>query len=59
MERKRKAWGREGNWYNEATGESLHPDLNHPPPKKPYWDYQGPDFPKGERLNTDGTWEAK
>jgi len=35
----------------------LHPDLEHLPPKKPHWDYEGPE---GEsRINTDGTWETK
>lgn len=48
-----------GSWFNESTIESLHPDLNHPAPKKPHWDYEGPGFPKGARLNTDGTWEYK
>jgi hypothetical protein len=50
---------RRGRWYNEETKESLHPDLDHPPPVKPHWDYKGPDFPEGARLNTDGTWEPK
>ena len=35
--------GRRGNWYNSATGESLHPDLDHPEPIGPHWDYFGPD----------------
>ena len=48
-----------GSWYNPNTEESLHPDLNHPPPVKPHWDYEGPNFPKGARLNTDGTWDPK
>jgi len=47
-----------GSWYNKETGESLHPDLDHPIPKKPHWDYQGPSGNKA-RLNTDGTWEWK
>jgi hypothetical protein len=43
----------QGNWYNPVTGESMHPDLNHPPPLGPHWDYRGPDgrwyriFPNG------------
>jgi|GEM_PF-3099076 len=49
----------QGSWYNPATGESLHPDLDHPPPLKPHWDYVGPDFPQGARLYPDGTWEPK
>ena len=29
-----------GEWYNSATGEQLHPDLNHPLPKGPHWDWR-------------------
>ncbi len=47
-----------GAYYNEETGESLHPDLDHPPPIKPHWDYEGPNGEKA-RLNTDGTFEWK
>ncbi|GAB6188178.1 Calx-beta domain-containing protein [Thermopirellula anaerolimosa] len=36
----------QGNYYNPATGESFHPDLNHPPPVGPHWDYRA----------SDGTW---
>jgi RHS repeat-associated protein len=32
----------EGSWYNPGTGESLHPDLNHPDPIGPHWDYRDP-----------------
>jgi RHS repeat-associated protein len=32
----------EGSWYNPGTGESLHPDLNHPPPIGPHWDWTDP-----------------
>jgi len=32
----------EGNWYNPATRESLRPDLNHPAPIGPHWDYRDP-----------------
>jgi hypothetical protein len=31
-----------GSWYNPSTGESLHPDLNHPGPIGPHWDYVDP-----------------
>src|ERR1700730_2450066 len=31
-----------GNWYNPNTGESLHPDPNHPPPIGPHMDYRAP-----------------
>lgn len=27
------------NWYNPSTKEMLHPDLNHPAPIGPHWDY--------------------
>ncbi|MCI5746192.1 MAG: polymorphic toxin type 37 domain-containing protein, partial [Erysipelotrichaceae bacterium] len=29
-----------GNWYNPDTGEILHPDLNHPQPIGPHWDFR-------------------
>ena len=32
-----------GSWYNKETREHLHPDLDHPPPEKPHWDYIRPD----------------
>jgi RHS repeat-associated protein len=50
---------KEGSWHNIETGESLHPDLKHPLPQKPHWDYVGPNYPGGVRLNLDGTWEHK
>ncbi len=28
-----------GNWVNKKTGNWLHPDLNHPKPIGPHWDY--------------------
>ena len=34
--------GDKGAWYNPNTGESLHPDLDHPPPIGPHWDYTNP-----------------
>ena len=30
----------QGNWYNPSTGEILHPDLNHPQPIGPHWDFR-------------------
>ena len=42
-----------GSWYNPKTGESLHPDLAHPDPIGPHYDYRAPDgdfyriFPDG------------
>lgn len=53
-----KPGSRKGSWYNSSTGESLHPDLDHPPPIKPHWDYKGSGGEKA-RLHTDGTWEWK
>ena len=32
-----------GNWTKPSTGESLHPDLKHPEPFGPHWDYKDPD----------------
>jgi RHS repeat-associated protein len=29
----------QGSWYNPGTGESLHPDLDHPGPIGPHYDY--------------------
>ena len=29
-----------GEWYNPETGDQLHPDLNHPLPKGPHWDWR-------------------
>jgi RHS repeat-associated protein len=33
----------EGAWVNPNTGETLHPDLNHPEPIGPHFDYKAPD----------------
>jgi RHS repeat-associated protein len=52
-----KIGSKKGRWYNKEKNQSLHPDIDHPPPQKPHWDYKGPE---GEfRLNIDGTWEIK
>ena len=51
-----------GNWvkdYRKPSQISLHPDINHPPPKAPHWDYEGPDYPNGAELYLDGTWKPK
>lgn len=32
--------GDKGAWVNDKTGEQWHPDLNHPLPKGPHWDYK-------------------
>ena len=31
--------GDRGSWVNKSTVEQWHPDLNHPYPKGPHWDY--------------------
>lgn len=42
-----------GAWYNPRTGESLRPDLKHPLPVGPHWDYKDA---RGHawRIMTDG-----
>ena len=44
-----------GSWYNPETGETLHPDLDHPKPEGAHWDYipykNGPQY----RVYPDGT----
>lgn len=47
-----------GNWYNPNTGESLHPDLNHPEPIGPHWDYVAPDGTQ-YRIYPNGSWTVK
>ena len=42
-----------GSWYNPKTKESLHPDLEHPEPYGPHWDYKTPDG-GGYRIFPDG-----
>lgn len=29
-----------GEWFNPKTGDQLHPNLNHLPPKKPHWGWR-------------------
>lgn len=36
---KKPIGGDKGAWVNPSTGEQWHPDLNHPNPKGPHWDY--------------------
>jgi hypothetical protein len=43
-----------GSWYNPETGESLHPDLEHPEPIGPHYDYRAPDG-QFYRIFRDGT----
>ena len=47
-----------GNYTNPNTGESLHPDLNHPKPVGPRWDYKDP-LGKWWRLFPDGSISPK
>ena len=37
---KGKQGSKEGSYYNPKTGGSLHPDLDHPAPIGPHWDYK-------------------
>ena len=48
----------QGNYYNPITGESLHPDLKHPAPIGPHWDYKAPDG-SWWRIYPDGTMQPK
>ena len=51
-----------GSWVKnhcDPSEETLHPDLQHPPPKPAHWDYVGPDFPDGVELYLDGSWRLK
>ena len=43
---------------NPNTKESLHPDLGHPAPKGPHWDYTAPDK-SGWDVWPDGTMTPK
>lgn len=43
-----------GAWTNPATGESLHPDLAHPGPIGPHWDYKDSNK-KNWRIMPDGS----
>ena len=45
-----------GNWINPETGESLHPDHNHPPGKAPHWGYTDPTGVEYD-LFLDGSWQ--
>ncbi len=48
---------KEGSYYNPETDTSLHPDLRHPDPIGPHWDYNGPE---GEfRIFPDGSIKPK
>ena len=49
---------KDGNWHNPKTGETLRPDLDHPKPIGPHWDYRDADG-KWWRIFPDGRMEAK
>lgn len=48
----------QGSWYNPSTGEVLHPDINHPPPIGPHYDYKARDG-REYRWYRDGHLEPK
>ena len=51
-----KPGDKNGNYYNPNTGESCRPDLDHPEPVGPHWDYKDPNgdwyrlFPDGRMV---------
>ena len=45
---------KEGSFYNEETGEVLRPDLDHPEPVGPHWDFKDADG-DWHRIYPDGT----
>ncbi|MBA3957779.1 MAG: hypothetical protein H0X51_05220 [Parachlamydiaceae bacterium] len=47
-----------GAWVDSKTGESFHPDLNHPEPIGPHWDYEASDG-REARIYLNGTLEWK
>jgi RHS repeat-associated protein len=49
----------EGSWYNPDTKESLYPDLEHPDPYGPHYDYLPRRHAPGSRVYPDGTIEPK
>jgi hypothetical protein len=48
-----------GNYWNPGTGQSLHPDLNHPEPKGPHWGLQNPDGTKWDWFPDKGWQQCK
>ncbi len=46
--------GPDGNWYDPTTGESYHPDLNHPDPIGPHWDWKDPSTGQWWRVFPNG-----
>jgi len=50
----------QGSWFNRETGQSLHPDLDHPAPEGPHYDYNyRRSGSKGWRYYPDGRLEEK
>ncbi len=50
-------WHPDGKqWHNPGTGESLHPDLDHPLPKGPHWGYKDPYGNKWDWYPDEGVW---
>ncbi len=49
---------KEGSWYDPKTGEVYRPDINHPAPIKPHYDYKDPQG-RWWREYPDGTRELK
>jgi RHS repeat-associated protein len=49
----------EGRWFNPITRESLRPDLQHPKPIGPHWDYRAPNRGDHYRWFPDGTLKPK
>ena len=47
-----------GSWFNPETGESLHPDINHPD-HGPHWDYENRQTKEKGRIYPDDRWETK
>jgi RHS repeat-associated protein len=47
-----------GNWVNPTTGAYWHPDLHHPPPVGPHWDYRDPGY-NMYRVYPNGRYESK
>jgi hypothetical protein len=47
-----------GSWYNPKSGESLYPDLAHPGPVGPHYDWKAPDGTT-YRVYPDGSVVAK
>lgn len=58
---KREPGSGKGNWHNPETGDSLHPDLTHPLPIGPHWDWQNDEsgWDDGWRIRPDGSISPK